>query len=247
MLEEAHRALHSLEEDHWWYVGARAVYRVLIAIGIERRNKTPSRMLEVGSGSGGNLPLISQYGPTVGVDSSALALQLTARPPQLGLVQASADALPFRDRSFDGVHLLSVIEHVENDDVALAEAARVCRSDGFITLHTSAMPILWSHHDEANLHKRRYLRSQLRDLLVGANLIPICLSYQNFFTFLPTLLVRLLQKKNESSPRYDMGDPPALLNGFLIRVLMLEAILIRYLSFPIGVDLVSVCIPKERE
>jgi len=103
--------------------------------------------------------------------------------PQLGLVQADAVALPFAPDSFDGVHLWAVLEHLEDDLMGLKEAWRVCRPHGIVTLQTAALPVLWSHHDEANLHKRRYIREQLASLLRNTQLIPIFLSYQNFFVF----------------------------------------------------------------
>lgn len=244
MLEEAHYALHALETYHWWYVGARAAYRTLLWLGLGTADGS-RRMLEVGSGSGGNLPLLSSYGPTVGVEYSHLALQLTRERPALGLVQARAEALPFADNSFDGVHLLGVIEHLDDDAAALREAGRVCRPGGAITLLTSALPILWSHHDEANRHKRRYLRRELASVIRSSGLVPLRLSYQNFFTLLPTLIVRLLQRLTPQTPHYNMGQPGPFLNGLLGGLLGLEAWLIRYISLPIGVDLVAVCRPEK--
>ena len=242
MREEAYHALHALEEQHWWYVGARAIYRTLLEIGwgppLGAR-----RMLEVGSGSGGNLALLSEYGPTVGLEPSPLALRLARQRPLGALVQGRAEALPFARRAFDGVHLLGVIEHLDQDEAALREAARVCRPEGAVTLLTSAVPLLWSHHDEANRHRRRYSRRQLQARLERAGLLPLRLSYQNFFTFLPTLLVRLWQRRRAQPPRYDMGRPPAPVNMLLIWLLRLEAWLIRFLPLPIGVDLVAVCRP----
>jgi SAM-dependent methyltransferase len=244
MLEEAYHELHALEGSHWWYVGARAVYRTLLLIGFGKP-KGGDRMLEVGSGSGGNLSLLSEYGPTAGVELSWIGLSLTPVRPALGLVQAKAEALPFMKDTFDGVHLLGVIEHLDDDIQALREAARVCRPNGAITMLTSALPILWSHHDEANMHKRRYIRRELNKKIFEAGCIPVRISYQNFFSFLPTLFVRLRQKIAHQSPLYDMGKPPPLLNSMLASGLRFEAWLIRYLDLPIGVDLVAVCRPKK--
>ncbi len=242
MLDEAHYALHALEGEHFWYVGARAVYRVLLKIGLGAP-KQSRRILEVGSGSGGNLPLLEEYGPAVGLDVAWLAFDLAESRPSIGLVQASANALPFADASFEGVALLGLIEHLEDDRQTLSEARRVCRSQGAVVLLTSALPILWSHHDDANLHHRRYTRTELQQKLKQAGLRPLRLSYQNFFTFIPTLLVRLWQRRTQSAPRYDMGTPSKLVNALLTRLLKLEAWLIRYIPLPIGVDLVAACRP----
>ncbi len=240
MLPEAYEALAGLENGHWWFVGERYIYRSLIKLGAGKP-QGGLRMLEVGCGSGGNLPLLSEYGPTAGLELSAQALKLVPQRPALGLVQASAEALPFARDSFDGVHLLGVIEHLPDDQAALQEANRVCRAGGMVTLLTSALPVLWSHHDEANLHQRRYLGGQLKDRLLRARLAPIRLTYQNFFVFLPTLVVRLWQRRRHGPPRYDMGTPPPKINRLLILLVRLEAWLIRFISLPIGVDLVAAC------
>lgn len=46
-------------------------------------------------------------------------------------VQASLESLPFPDCSFDVVIFYHVLEHVERDDVAMAELSRVLTSGGF--------------------------------------------------------------------------------------------------------------------
>ena len=244
MLAEAHHSLHTLENDHFWYVGARAVYRTLLTLGLGK-NHSPVRMLEVGCGSGGNFDLLGNYGPTVGVEVSSLALSLIAQPPALGLVQASADALPFAAGSFEGVALFGLIEHMPDDVAALQEARRVCHSHGCVALLTSAFPFLWSHHDEANLHQRRYYCRELVQKLKLAGLHPLRVSFQNFFTFLPVWTVRWWQRRSPRPPEYDMGAPPRWVNRFLTALLRLEAWLIRWIALPFGVDLVAVCRPLE--
>jgi len=242
MLDEAHIAMHELEEKHFWYVGARFVYRAMLNMGLGRPDGL-NRILEIGSGSGANLSLLEEYGPTVGMDVSSLALKLTPEPPSLGLVQASAEALPFARGAFDGIALFAILEHIENDEKALQEVNRVCRSGGVVALLTSALPILWSHHDEANRHYRRYYLGEFRDKLISAGLSPVRISFQNFFTFFPTLAVRLWQRLSPQPPRYDMGSPSEIINKLLIQLLRFESWFIQYIPLPIGVDLVAVCRP----
>jgi SAM-dependent methyltransferase len=246
MIDDAYQELHALEAEHFWYVGARAVYRTLLQLGLGAPTGQ-ARILEVGSGTGGNLEFLETYGPTVGLEYSSLALRLTPHPPKIGLLQGSADALPFPANTFDAVALFGLIEHMEDDVRTLQEAARVCKKGGAVTLLTSAFPFLWSHHDEANRHQRRYYRAELLQTLARAGLTPVRVSYQNFFTFGPTLLARLWQRRQVQEPRYDMGLPPRWANSLLIGLLRLEAWLIRFFPLPVGVDLVAVARPKRDE
>jgi hypothetical protein len=89
------------------------------------------------------------------------------------------------------------------------------------------------------------MRRGLENLLREAGLAPLRISYQNFFTFIPTLFVRLWQGRTQRVPRYDMSQPAPLINSLLGWLLRLEAWLIRYVELPIGVDLVAVCRPEK--
>jgi SAM-dependent methyltransferase len=240
MLDEAYQALSELQDTHWWNVGARHIYRRLLDLGIGP-NKGRLRMLDVGCGPGANLELLGEYGRISGLDISTQALLKVAVRPALGLVQASVDALPFAADSFDGVHLLGVIEHLDDDLAAFQEAVRVGKDGAAVVLLTSALPILWSHHDEANLHRRRYLRPQLATLFAQAGLRAEVLSYQNFFVFPFTLLVRIWQRFTSRGPRFDVGNPPEFINRVLISLVRLEAWMLGRVNLPIGVDLVALC------
>jgi SAM-dependent methyltransferase len=63
------------------------------------------------------------------------------------LLKADARTLPFADNSFDFIVSISVFEHVQNLDVALAEMYRVLRPGGYV--FTEFGPIwsaVWGHH-----------------------------------------------------------------------------------------------------
>src|SRR5689334_5079270 len=121
MKRSAYASMRTLQERHWWWRGMARLYqsalqRALAAKGAERN------IIDVGCGFGANLCVLNQFGNVVGLDISLDALQSISQRPALGLVQARADALPFRANSFDLVALLAVIEHVDQDSQALAES-----------------------------------------------------------------------------------------------------------------------------
>ena len=66
---------------------------------------------------------------------------------EYSLLKEDACKLPFADNSFDRIISISVFEHVQNLDVALAEMYRVLRPGGY--LFTEFGPIwssVWGHH-----------------------------------------------------------------------------------------------------
>jgi ubiquinone/menaquinone biosynthesis C-methylase UbiE len=94
------------------------------------------RVLEIGLGPGLNLPLYPQGAElVVGVDTSprllSMARQLHRRSgPRVVLIEASAEALPFSDRSVDTVVSTWTLCSIANVRAALGEMRRVLRPSG---------------------------------------------------------------------------------------------------------------------
>ena len=89
------------------------------------------RVLDLGTGTGRNLPLLPRGTTAFALDPSLEALKRARRRvPAVPLVSARAEALPFRDRTFDTVLTGLVFCSVENPAGGLAEVKRVLRGDG---------------------------------------------------------------------------------------------------------------------
>ncbi|HVO46604.1 MAG TPA: class I SAM-dependent methyltransferase [Steroidobacteraceae bacterium] len=70
-------------------------------------------------------------------------------------------ALPFADRTFDLVCALDIVEHVEDEDSAFSELARVAEDGATVLLSTPLHPAHWTAFDDFVGHKRRYEPSRL--------------------------------------------------------------------------------------
>jgi ubiquinone/menaquinone biosynthesis C-methylase UbiE len=89
------------------------------------------RTLDLGCGTGRNLPLMPAGVTVVGVDPAWAPLaRARGRAPGASLVAARAEALPFRAASFDTVVSGLVLCSVDDPARALAEVRRVLRQDG---------------------------------------------------------------------------------------------------------------------
>lgn len=125
--------MRGLEHIPWFYDGLCAVLE-RTGLGPWRRwlaGGARGRTLDVGCGTGRGL---AQYDADVRViglepawDSLARARR---RAPGVRLVQGSAEALPFRDRTFDTVVASLVFCSVDEPARGLAEVKRVLRQDG---------------------------------------------------------------------------------------------------------------------
>ena len=89
------------------------------------------RTLDLGCGTGRSLPLFPQGATAIGIDPSADALRRARRrAPEVPLVRANAEALPFRDGIFDTVVSSLVFCSVPDPAQGLSEINRVLRRDG---------------------------------------------------------------------------------------------------------------------
>jgi SAM-dependent methyltransferase len=122
--------------------------------------------LEVAPGLRPRLPILG----TQFVDISAPALvKLRARGAQVVLSQMAS--LPFAAETFDLVCALDIIEHVDDDDRAMAELSRVAKPGGVLLLSMPLHPSLWTSFDDFVGHKRRYEPQQLLSKLAQHHLL----------------------------------------------------------------------------
>ncbi|MGH7307908.1 MAG: class I SAM-dependent methyltransferase [Candidatus Rokuibacteriota bacterium] len=91
--------------------------------------------LDLGSGTGRNLPLLAGGIRVVGLDPAGDALRRARRrAPSVPLVQARAEALPFRDGTFATVVSALVLCSVADPARALGEMRRVLQPGGQLRL-----------------------------------------------------------------------------------------------------------------
>jgi SAM-dependent methyltransferase len=120
------------------------------------------RRLEVAPGLRPRLPIAG----TQFVDISSAALcKLAQRGAQTTL--APIYNLPFADRCFDLLCSLDIIEHVEEDEQAIAELARVAAPGAVLLISTPLHQSLWTEFDDFVGHRRRYEPQAITALLAG--------------------------------------------------------------------------------
>lgn len=203
--------LAAVEERHWWYSERRTLLRRQL-----RDLPVDGLAVDIGAAGGGNTRVLRSLGWT------ALALEYDAHGARVacdrGLLSARADAraLPVADGAAGLVVAFDLLEHIVEDNVVAAEIHRVLRPGGLALIAVPADPKLWSAHDEAVSHVRRYTRETLVTCLEGAGLQIESVASWN------VLLRPAVALRRRRSTGSDLDDPPALLNRSLHAVVALE-------------------------
>jgi SAM-dependent methyltransferase len=237
--EAEFEAMLALDERHWWYRGRRAVLNAVLA-GLDLRPPRSARLLDAGCGSGRTLDELARYGTAVGTELNAQGVE-AARSRGHEAEQAPVEAIPHPDASFDLVTCLDVIEHTDDDVLALRELRRVTRGGGRLIVTVPAHPRLWSRHDEVNGHRRRYTSQSLRTAAVAAGWRIERLTGFNVVYLLPAALVRLSRKRGGEQSESELQLTPPWLDTALELPLRAEAALIRRgRDLPPGLSLLAV-------
>ena len=240
MLPYEYEIMHALELKHWWFRGRRGLLLSLLR-GVAGAGSKPLRILDYGCGTGGNTSAYGWFGNVVGIEPDSGAVRLAHNRGGARYCRTSGTDLPFRDGSFDVVMASDVLEHIEHDHKAVSEISRVLRPGGSAILSVPAHHWLFSQHDIALQHYRRYSRPEVRDLLERNRLMICRLSYWNAALFPVVCIQRLSGRwRRTTQPRSDTVLPPRLLNEALARVLAMESALASRIALPWGVSLVAV-------
>ena len=223
-----------------WYFGAlhAHIWRELSAnlpVG-------PGEILDAGCGTGGLIRRLAPRRPEwkwTGLDVSPLACERARQRTDADIREGSVTALPFRDGEFSAVVSADVLYHLDDDQTALREMARVLRPGGVVVINVPAHRWLWSYHDTAVAGRRRYSRKELAHKLTAAGLAPRRLTHWN------TLLLPAIAARRKLLPPPSGGSDVKLSAPWVERslagVLALETTWVRGIgNLPAGSSILAV-------
>lgn len=230
------------DTTHWWYRARREILSDYLA----REGNLPqgARVLEIGCGTGHNLPMLAQFGDVDAIEIDETAAAMASE--RLGKKVGSAP-LPelegVEPGSYDLVAVLDVVEHVEDDVAALKAMAQALKSGGKILITVPAHQWMWSAHDVVNHHKRRYSKKTLAAALDAAGLKWNKIGYFNSLLFPVAVAARFAGKlmgKDDS----DDSPPARPLNALFEKIFEAERHLVGRMPLPPGLSLIVLAEPK---
>jgi SAM-dependent methyltransferase len=191
--------LARLEPTSFWF---RSRNRLIVQL-LEKHFPDAKSLLEIGCGTGYVLTGIRSAIPAMRVAGSELytaGLRFASkRLPEVALYQMDCRRIPF-DGEFDVVCAFDVLEHVEEDEVALRQMHAATRPGGGIMVSVPQHRWLWSAGDDYAHHKRRYRRSELTSRIEAAGF-----TVERVTSFVSLLLpvMMLSRSRQQDASKYD--------------------------------------------
>lgn len=242
MKDEEIKKLYEFEQHYWWHVGRREIFKTFLK-RISR--KKDSNILEIGCGTGGNIQVLSHFGKVTGLDISEDALRFCKKRGLTDLILSNAEDIDLPSESFDVIVAFDVLEHIEKDDRALKEVFRLLTPGGYFLATVPAYQFLWSEHDIALGHVRRYTASGFSEKIARSGLQTLKTSYLISFIFPAVVAYRMMRKVIHPKSRKNTAyvGLPSTINNFFIFLLNIEARLLNYVRFPFGTSVI--CLAKK--
>lgn len=234
--------LAKLEPSSFWF---RSRNRLVLQL-LHRYFPAAKRLLEIGCGTGFVLDGIRKARPELELTGSDLhdagltfaSQRLTGVP----LYQIDCRRLPFKTH-FDVVCALDVLEHITEDETAIAEMFRAIRPGGGAIISVPQHPGLWSAGDDFAHHKRRYTRHELGNKLRAAG-FDVRLMTSFVFLLLPAMTAaRARQRRRKTyDPMTEYGAPRWIDRAFEVTLEAERWLISRGMSLPAGGSLFAVAV-----
>jgi SAM-dependent methyltransferase len=238
--KQAYIDMAKAESSHWWFTGRRHILEDIIK-GLHLSGNP--EILEIGSGTGGNLKMLSQFGKVIAVEMNDDARDLSEQIPDISCeIQAgyAPNNLGLGSRKFDLICLFDVLEHIDQDIETLNIVKSLLAPGGTVIITVPAYRALWGSHDEHLHHYRRYERAELKDKIINAGYIVKKLSFMNMFLLPLAILARVVDKIRKPKSATGTKSPHPAVNNTLRMIFSSEKSLLQKMDIPFGLSLVAI-------
>ncbi len=247
MKHDYYKEYYDLERNHWWFVAREKIITNYIKKLIKDKiiEKQNPKILNIGCGPGRSSEYLSQFGTVTSIEYDKYCCEFASVKTGLEIINGSITELPFKTGTFDLVCAFDVIEHVEDDQLAVYEMKRVAKKDALLLITVPAFMSLWSHHDVINHHFKRYKLPQIEKLFNNNyDGKKIYSTYFNFFLFPIIYLIRKMsnifisEKRRPGSGSDFETFKPGIISDILLKIMSYESKLVsKKMKLPFGVSL----------
>ena len=217
-------------ENYFWYQARKSLINNLFSSVFKNQNQKQS-ILEIGCGTGYQLPVLEKWGTVQGLDINSKAVEI-ANNNGFNVKVANVEISDIGQNQFETICLFDVLEHIKNDNDLIKKIYLSLKSNGYLFLTVPAYNFMFSDHDRALDHFRRYDQKEMITMLEKNGFKVIKKGYWNFFIFPGVLLIRLLKNFiylfiKKPSYQSEASSISLWLNTCLYKILMFENCLIK--------------------
>lgn len=159
-------------------------------------------ILDIGCSSGFLLADLKATFPqafVMGADVvSGPLLTLAKNIPDVPLLHFDLTRCPLPDDSLDVAILLNVLEHIEEDALAVRQLYRTLKPGGIAVIEVPAGPELFDIYDELLMHYRRYRLPALRQIFLNSKFKILRQSHLGFFLYPGFFLIKQFHRKKRA-------------------------------------------------
>lgn len=227
---------------HYMNVASRANAIRALRTHVDRPDPA---LMDIGCSSGFMLKDLQAAFPAsavLGSDYVRGPLDSLARSnPEIPLMQFDLTQCPLPAESLDGITLLNVLEHVQDDASALKHVFRILKPGGIAVIEVPAGPQLFDVYDKYLMHFRRYRMSELLLMVRSAGFEILERSHLGFFIYPAFAAVK---KRNRRYLAADVSEQRKIVasnnnqatDSWVIHSIMrAESVVRRYISLPVGI------------
>ena len=219
------------EKNHFWSKSRRSLIRQVFNKFISKDEK----IIEIGAGTGSIAQMLSSndYDLSIGeIHPNGIEYALENNINNLEIYQFNIMNNPFKNH-FDTVGLFDVLEHIEDDRLAIQNIHNMLTTNGKVVLTVPAHMWLWCEEDEVSNHFKRYELDDLKQLLVD-NGFSITYATNFFISIIPLLYLRTQSKSSD-----EIKINPVI-NFILLLISNIENKALKFLSSKVGGSIIIV-------
>ncbi|MGB3503183.1 MAG: class I SAM-dependent methyltransferase [Mesorhizobium sp.] len=235
---DEYRKMAETENAHWWFCGRRAIAEAVLKSMDLPAN---ARIVEIGAGTGGNIPMLERFGHVTAIEMSGLARDIAREKTGHRFLDGYLPGnIPVAPQSADLVCMFDVLEHVSEDEASLDAIYAMLKPGGQVLLTVPAHQWMWSAHDESLHHFRRYSRNGLRTRIEASGFVIDRLSYTNAALFPVAAIARVMDRLRGSTNPSGHDTPPGPINAAMKALFAAESLVVPRVPLPMGVSLLAV-------
>lgn len=212
-----------LERTHFWRIGKRRLIASVLS-GLLSTGE-PRDIIDIGGAESLLIPVLSRFGYIMRADPVSPNADMCDSLPNLLSIHMQ----------YDLVTLFDVLEHVEQDVASLRTIYSKLRPGGRLMMTVPAYQWLYSGHDKALGHHRRYTSRNLRKMLEAAGFHVERITYWTTLLF-PLMVAQRLASKwiGRNDGTYHVSIPPRFINWLFGKIMDVERWLLRRVNMPFG-------------